>query len=419
MTNPSEAGQLRRAYRGFSNQLSRITLMVRKEHRPFGREVLASYVRHILGVNPIRNGQREAADAAVAWLLRAQAATPDDGVSHGYFPTHWDMGWRRSYPETTGYIIPSLIAYAAAYGVDDAKEKAIAMAHWESDIQMASGAVQGGPVCPSDQQRPAVFNTGMVLQGWTAAWRETANDRFLDSGRRAAEFLAADMDEDGHYRSHGGFVTQHKIKTYNVLCSWALYRLGEDTDDATFKEAAVRNGEATLGQQNQDGWFGNCCLTNPEAPLTHTIGYAMQGLLELGVLSGREDFVRAVEKASAGIIANVGDNGYLPARLDSAWRKRARYSCLTGSAQIAIVLYRLFELRGESQYLDAANRLLDYVKATQTNDSGNDSVNGAIAGSYPILGAYMTAGYPNWATKYFLDALMLQDRLSTETSSPT
>jgi len=40
-------------------------------------------------------------------------------------------------------------------------------------------------------------------------------------------------------------------------------------------------------------------------------------------------------------------------------------------------------------------------------------VNGAIGGSYPLLGSYMTAGYPNWATKYFLDGLLLQERLST------
>jgi hypothetical protein len=32
--------------------------------------------------------------------------------------------------------------------------------------------------------------------------------------------------------------------------------------------------------------------------------------------------------------------------------------------------------------------------------------------SGPLFGEYMRAGYPNWATKYFLDALLLQERLS-------
>src|SRR5580658_7240815 len=45
--------------------------------------------------------------ALLDWLLRAQKATPDDGVSESFhFPT---QQWRPSYPETTGYIICSLL----------------------------------------------------------------------------------------------------------------------------------------------------------------------------------------------------------------------------------------------------------------------------------------------------------------------
>jgi len=56
--------------------------------------------------------------------------------------------------------------------------------------------------------------------------------------------------------------------------------------------------------------------------------------------------------------------------------------------------------------------MLDYLKALQIVDSPNPGVNGALAGSFPLMGSYMTAGYPNWATKYLLDALLLQDRLA-------
>lgn len=37
---------------------------------------------------------------------------------------------------------------------------------------------------------------------------------------------------------------------------------------------------------------------------------------------------------------------------------------------------------------------------------------GAIAGSFSLFGEDMRAGYPNWATKYLLDALLLQHRLA-------
>lgn len=408
-SNATSPGPLRQAWWDFSNQLNRIWLMTRGERRAFGREVARSYFKR---VTPVAGEARRAADAAVAWLLRAQAATPDDGVSHGYFPCHWDMGWRKSYPETTGYIIPSLFDYATHYGVPEVRDNAIAMAHWESDVQMESGAVQGGPVCPPEQQKAAVFNTGMVLQGWTAAWRETGEQRLFESGRGAADFLVADLDERGHFRSHGDFVTQARIKTYNVLCAWALYRFGEDSGEQHYKDAAVRNGEAALSEQSSNGWFDNCCLTNPEAPLTHTLGYTMQGLLELGVLSGRDDFVDGADKAAQPLMKAVRKDGFLPGRFDADWHATARYNCLTGAAQIAIVLYRLHELRGGAAYLDSANRLVDYLKGVQSLESRDENVVGCIAGSYPILGGYMTCGYPNWATKYFLDAVMLQERLT-------
>ena len=36
-------------------------------------------------------------------------------------------------------------------------------------------------------------------------------------------------------------------------------------------------------------------------------------------------------------------------------------------------------------------------------------IRGGIAGAYPIWGGYERLGYPNWAAKFFADALMLQE----------
>jgi hypothetical protein len=92
------------------------------------------------------------------------------------------------------------------------------------------------------------------------------------------------------------------------------------------------------------------------------------------------------------------------------WRPAALSSCLTGSAQIAIVGYRLHEMTGKAEYRAAANRLTDFLKAVQAIDAADENVNGALAGSFPLFGEYMRGGYPNWASKYLLDALMLQNQ---------
>lgn len=349
--------------------------------------------------------------AAVDWILRAQKATPDDGVPVGYFPVGAYDGWMPSYPETTGYIITSLLKYADIYQAEEVREAALKMADWEIDIQMPGGAVQGGPVCAPEKQTAAAFNTGMVLDGWCSAFELTGEQKYLQAARRAAEFLANDLDDAGYFQTNGDFVSQGEIKTYTCLCSWAMYRAGELLDRQDIRDAAVRSVEAAIRQQRDNGWFAYNCLTHPEVPLTHTIGYAIQGIFEVGVLSDRQDFVDAAVKSLRAVVANTQGNGYLVGRLDQNWRPACNYVCLTGSVQLAIVCYRLKELFADDSLYDVAERLTDFVKAAQLLETERDEMRGAIAGSFPITEDYMRDGYPNWATKYYIDALLLQKDL--------
>jgi hypothetical protein len=76
---------------------------------------------------------------------------------------------------------------------------------------------------------------------------------------------------------------------------------------------------------------------------------------------------------------------------------------LTGSAQIAIVCYRLWQACGDAAWRETADRLVDFLKAVQLTGDVEPGVHGALAGSFPIFGDYQSSGYPNWATKYLLD----------------
>jgi hypothetical protein len=411
--------KFRPAYWATRSALGRLAGLYRSPHRPFARHVARDLARFLRGGSrPDGIATADRARAAAAWLMRAQDATPDDGASYGYFPGQSSDGdWKPSYPETTGYIIASLLDYARRHGDEEARARALRMARWEIAIQMPSGAVQGGILCPAEERTPAVFNTGMVLQGLCAAFEATGEAAFLDAGRRAGDFLVADIGPDGHYRTHGRFVAGDAIKTYNGLCSWALYRLGEACGDDRYREAAVRSVEASVGQQQPGGWFANNCLERPDAPLTHTIGYALQGILEVGVLAGRDDLIGAARRGTDPLVERTPPSGFLPGRFFADWAPASFSSCLTGNAQIAVVCYRLFAVTGEDRYREAADRLVGLLGSLQDLDSPIPGVNGAIAGSYPILGEYQGGGYPNWATKYFLDALMEQDRLEAEACS--
>lgn len=374
----------------------------------FRRVVLRSLLRSPKAVVPVTGETAERAAAAVRWLVAAQDATTDGGASYGYFPFSSAAGWDVSYPETTGYIMTSLIAFARRTGQTELIDRACRMARWEADIQMASGAVQGGKVTTPDKQSATTFNTGMVLDGFVSVLQERADGSIQKAAERAADFLTGDLNEKGLFRTNGPFVSADAIKVYNVLCAWAMHRFGELTGARRYCDAAIRAVEGALTFQRANGWFAENCLSDHLRPLTHTIGYTSQGILEVGVAAGRDDFVVASERCLKGIVPNIGDNGYLSGCFDSDWRPAARWVCLTGSAQVAIVLYRLSALRGNRDYAAAADKLVNFLKAVQGTDTGIAGVDGALAGAYPMTGDYMTNGYPNWATKYLLDALMLQ-----------
>jgi uncharacterized protein YyaL (SSP411 family) len=401
---------IKQKYWDASDDLQRWKAILLNDDRIFRDIVLKDQFRSPKLVVPISGETAERAAAAVRWLVAAQNATPDRGVSYGYFPVSPAKGWDISYPETTGYIMTSLIDFARLTGQVELVDRAYHMAQWEADIQMSSGAVQGGKVTSSEKQTPATFNTGMVLDGFISVLQERDDNDIFRAAERAGEFLVKDLDDRGMFKTNGTFVSAESIKTYNVLCAWAMYRLGELTGNSYYSDAAIRAVEGALKLRKDNGWFAENCLDDHKNPLTHTIGYTTQGILEVGIAAGRDDFVDAGEQCLQGILPNIEENGYLAGRFDSDWHPAVRWVCITGSAQIAIVAYRLAELRGKQEYLTAADKLVNYLKATQRTDTGIEGIDGAVAGSYPITGPYMTTGYPNWATKYFLDALMLQAR---------
>src|SRR5262245_59568940 len=77
--------------------------------RPANLRMLASQVVHRTRNVAAGYGDDDHLVAAADWLTRAQDAATDGGVSGRYLLR---SGWSSSYPETTGYIIPTFLALA-------------------------------------------------------------------------------------------------------------------------------------------------------------------------------------------------------------------------------------------------------------------------------------------------------------------
>ena len=107
---------------------------------------------------------------ALGWLERARdySLSEDSGVARHYSLV---SGWSASYPETTGYIVPTLIAEGRARGNEVLLARARKMLDWLVSIQMPCGAFQGSTVDTSNVV-PVTFNTGQILLGLAAGVAE-------------------------------------------------------------------------------------------------------------------------------------------------------------------------------------------------------------------------------------------------------
>lgn len=357
---------------------------------------------------PVREPARHLREAML-WMCRAQDAAENGGVSRSYalkyMPFHECRGWLPAYPETTGYIIPTFLAYARHTNDATYRNRALRMADWEVDVQMPSGAVQGGVI--GVPPTPAIFNTGQVLFGWAAAYRETGNTRLLDAARRAADFLVEAMDADGAWRLHGSLYARSGVNVYDARSAWGLLEASLVTEQPAHREAAERNLDFTLTRQEPNGWFAECCLDDDARPLLHTLAYTMEGLLEAGVVLDAPRFITAARRTADALLAVQRPDGSLAGRFDRTWQPAVRWSCLTGNAQTAIVWLRLHELTHEARYAEAAAQMLTYLCSTQDLSSRNPGIRGGIAGSQPIWGAYGQYEYLNWAAKFFADAILI------------
>jgi hypothetical protein len=345
---------------------------------------------------------RAALERALRWLTVAQDRVGTGGVGSYEF-----YGWTQGYPEVTGYIIPTIWDCRDALGRDKLAERAVWMADWELRIQKEDGGWEAG--VEGQHQPPIVFNTGQVVRGLLRTYQETLDYRYLDAAVRAGDWIVAHQEEDGSW-TRANYRQMKRV--YDSYVSAPLAQLAQVTGSEVYERAAIRNCEFVLRQQRENGWFDSCDNSPHfnDQPITHTLGYTIDGLLETGKLLGREEFVAAGTKAADALMGCVSPSGLLLGRFDDDWRPRVRWACLTGCAQIGIIMMNLYTDSGDERYAHTARRLTDFLIYVQHLNAVGQNRSGALAGSYPIWGTYAPLKYPCWATKYLIDLLLLVER---------
>lgn len=342
-------------------------------------------------------------DEGAAWLARAQdcSATADGGVARHYSLL---SGWGSSYPETTGYIIPTMLDYARYRPDEDARERARRMLDWLVSIQLPGGGFQGGMV-DAHPVVPVTFNTGQILIGLAAGLAEFGDYR--EALIEAADWLVRTQDSDGCWRAHPSPFAEPGEKVYETHVSWGLFEAERLAPGRGYGEAGLRQVHWALTHQRENGWFDNCCLINPQVPLTHTLGYALRGILEAYRLDSQAELLAAARTTADGLRSALREDGFLSARLTEDWQPARPWACLTGTVQVAHCWLMLYRITGEVKYREAGYLANRYVRQTVAM-SGPPEQRGGVKGSFPVEGGYGRYEYLNWAVKFSMDANQLE-----------
>ena len=175
---------------------------------------------------------------AMAWLGLAQdsSSTNDGGVARHYSLID---GWGPSYPETTGYIIPTMLAYSHVKNDEVLSRRARRMLDWLRAIQLPDGGFQAGTV-DARPVVPTTFNTGQILLGLASGVQEFG-DQYREPLRRAAEWLVKTQDPDGCWRKHPSPFAEPGEKAYETHVAWGLMEAARVENSRKYGEAALAN----------------------------------------------------------------------------------------------------------------------------------------------------------------------------------
>jgi hypothetical protein len=346
--------------------------------------------------------------ATADWLLRSVCS----GEGSRAYATPVGV-WSRAYPETTGYLIPTLLELSEQLDGYPGEDRALELGAWLLSIQDTGGWWNAG-LHPPKRRSPSVFNTAQVLHGLVALHDLTGESRWLEAAVRAGRWLRGGLGPGGvwdeiDYRAAG-------TPSYYAFAAWPMLAVAQRADDAEIRAGALGVLDAIVARRLPNGAFAKWGFEPDKPAFTHTIAYTLQGLIESARLL--DDWSRYGEPAEQGLVELARraelSAGLLPGRLSDDWRPAASFVCLTGNAQSALCVLQWEERRADLRLVNAAARLVDAVCDAQRL-RGPGAVRGAVAGSSPLRGRYMALRYPNWAAKFHCEALLrLRNRLGTE-----
>jgi hypothetical protein len=343
----------------------------------------------------------ESFEKSLNWLLRSIEINQGQGSS-AYF--HIVRGWSSPYPETTGYIIPTLWQVHDILPDRHIDKIAIGLTDWLIKIQKKDGSFPQGLELG---EMPEVFDGGQILFGLYTTWIKTSEVKYKSRIIELAQWILDQQCESGAFNKNT-YISGYS-PSYHIRIVWALLLVKDVYPDSNFLLQKAQNGlQYYAGLLTEDGSFTNWGLRPDANGLTHTIAYTLRGFFECALLLKDTHWIDTVMKATQSLIIEMENKPYLAGDYDLNWNGDYSYRCLTGEAQLSIFLRRLYTYTNCEAYNIFADQLLNQISSKQINTLFFRDLHGGFFASAPFYGKYMRFMMNNWTVKFYLDAIMIK-----------
>jgi SAM-dependent methyltransferase len=348
------------------------------------------------------------------WIENAQKAYPDGGISRGFCLLGKSsksnyLGWQLSYPETSGYLLPTLINIKKKFKLDNIEPVIDKLAYFLYSISK-NKAVKGGSL--NKENSFSVFDTAQVIRGLISYYEYKNNDIFIRRAINCGNFiLDSEIENSGKISSK--YMAEKSILIlendgYHIYVAPVLLELSKISNNVSFKNLAIRIIETTLKYQKKNGYFEKSDFSKKDKILTHNLGYILEGLIESYSITGIQKYLDSAELTLVNLLhliqQDVSLKGYITNELKNG---NDKFECLVGSAQIAICFYKFSKIKKNIDFEKAGEKILLDLKKKQNNyDKDFGGGIGAIWGSWPISGEYQKYEAINWANKFYLDLIL-------------
>jgi uncharacterized protein YyaL (SSP411 family) len=348
-------------------------------------------------------------DKAVGFLVKS--IDKRFGGSRAFYSKIYNplAGWSAPYPETTGYIIPTFFEASKIPRYNSLKGIAINMADWIISLQDNDGALPGGLYIPNKKAEKSIFNTAQMIFGLISAWEHTEDKKYLESASLTASWLSDMQEDDGTWSKY--HYNKNFFPSYYTRVAWPLLKTGIIINNKKIESAAIKTLDYIAAKVKANGFVRDSGFRAGSYAFLHTIAYTIRGFLESYFLSRKEEYHTIAYNWAYVFLQKYELKKRLAGAYYEDFAEINWYRCLTGEAQLAIIWLKIFDFTNDIRFINAASGLIDNLGMTQPQKDTFFLKSGGLKGSDPYFGKYMSFRQPNWATKFYIDALLLEENV--------